>query len=75
MATTHQRSAGRPPRPVPTDPTTAAEQSADPYHLAIARMTFPQLLAAQHAAWCQSGKWGAERRAAIAARLAREGSM
>ncbi len=73
MATTHHRSGGRPPRPVPTDPATAAEQSADPDHLTITRMTFPQLVAAQHAAWTRPGKWGAERRAAIAAQLEREG--
>lgn len=73
MATTYHRSAGQPPRPITTDPATAAEQSADPYHLTIRRMTFPQLLAAQHTIWQQPGKWAMEHRAAIAARLAREG--
>lgn len=71
-ATTHHQARPR-PFPIPTDPTTAAEQTADPHNLAIHTMSFPALLAAQRGAWQQSGKWATERRAGIAARLAREG--
>ena len=72
MATTHHD--GRPrPFPLSTCPATATEEAADPHNLAIRTLSFPALLATQHAVWLQPGRWATERRAAIAARLLQEG--